>query len=371
MVQELASTRPLLRASNYVPVVASIGTEHHIHRDGNGDLVVPVIGVPFGGSEERDLYGEWFDKNTDLGPLMEGISYFDHQMDWLYVPDSIEGFGTRYIGKTMTKAMTEEGLLEYIIIQRRERYIDMLERLARSNLLSVSSMANYASYDPLVNGRIAEWHKFATDFTPTPAEINARIVNNEKSLRFNEKRLSDLVGIVKHFGFDLKPKALSDWDGIHVINIYGAKSMPTGTEDKKNEEAEINADVDAAMDAAIDEVVNSVAGDTPENPEPQNGSEEGKNAPSYTELLELVKSMSEKIDTLTTDLAKAHGEVKDIQISLPTLIATNVAKSFAKFGLGKSVDFIQPIVPETPSNGKNGSYKGINPKTPGLAGGRK
>jgi hypothetical protein len=326
---------------------------------------VPVIGIPFGDENNRDFYGDWFDKNTDVGPLNEGFTYFDHLMDWLYVPDTIEGFGTRIIGKAIKKGISEEGILYHLIVNQRERYLDMIERLANEGYLSVSSMANYAEWDKSINGRIARWDTFAVDFTPTPAEINAAVVNEKSVARFTPDKIAGLLSCIKSFnpGFDLKPQNEAEWNQLKVINLIGVKNMDPA---KNAATQETTEDTTVTQPASVTNQVEEIFGDaaaetTPEQTPVTNGEDQKS-------VLEFLKNISAKLDAVTTEVnaikAKSEvidgiqGDIKDLQTAIPAM-AKHIA-SYVKGVKPKEEDLQITPVPNTPAG-----YKGLPRGLPG------
>lgn len=149
----------------------------------DGDLVIPVIGVPFGGPQElggRDYHGEYFDATTDTGPLMEVLSYFDHGFD--------QHFGGDLIGKAYRKSMDPDtGWIYDIVVSRRHRYFEALQKLAEENLLAASSSAYPYTTERTEYGKIKRWHVIEVSLTPEPA--NPLAVQTAKSLVSKQKEL--------------------------------------------------------------------------------------------------------------------------------------------------------------------------------------
>lgn len=161
-----------------------------IYENDEGDVVIPVIGVPFGGPVfknvdgiGRDLDGDFADENTDLGPMSEALCYFDHGEEELWLPQELErrgldpemkGFGKDLIGLAKKDRTTPEGVLYNIIVDRRHRYKRLIHRLASEGVIDASSVVRLRENDEEVPGRLKKWHVIAVDLTPAPANPNAR-----------------------------------------------------------------------------------------------------------------------------------------------------------------------------------------------------
>lgn len=233
-----------------------------------GDVIIPVIGVPFGSKDKRDVHGDFFDKSTDVGPLNEFYSYFDHGRDAEWLPTDIKakGFGKQLIGIAKKDKITDEGIIYNIIVDRRHKYKSLIKRLAEEGHLDASSAVRFRENDKSVPGRIQTWHVNTVDLTPTPASPDA--MSLMKSL-FEE--------ILKEEG-----------------NLATEK-----TEEVKNEEAPVS--VTDQIDAMLKETEKST--ETEEVPV-QNGSE--------SEILALLKSISGRLDNI-------EGVQNDFKEALPKL----------------------------------------------------
>lgn len=147
----------------------------------DGDVIIPVIGVPFRGPVVggKDLHGEYFDENTDIGALDVVHSYFDHRTSADYIPEEIngvkiKGFGEDLQGLAHRGEKTEEGWIYNIIIDRHNRYKHLLQKLAEKGVIGASSEVSYRKDDPNKPGRIDKWHVTALDLTPTMSNPLAR-----------------------------------------------------------------------------------------------------------------------------------------------------------------------------------------------------
>jgi 2'-5' RNA ligase len=150
-----------------------------------GDLVIPVVGIPFGGpvvgsdGQGRDLNLDFFDSETDLGDEADEVDcYFDHQKDENWMPDELISkginFGRELVGKAKFDTVTNEGRLYNIIVDRRHRYLRLLHRLASEGYIDSSSVAKSRENDEKVPGRIKSWKMKGLDLTPAPMNPNAR-----------------------------------------------------------------------------------------------------------------------------------------------------------------------------------------------------
>ena len=155
------------------------------YKNAGGDLVIPVVGVPFGGPSElggKDLHGEYFTAKTDIGPLTEVLSYFDHGLGKV--------FGTDLIGKAYRKTLDPlNGWVYDVVVDRRHRYFEALSKLAEENLLSASSSAYPHTTSREADGEITKWHVIEISLTPEPA--NSRAVQLMKSVLIKELGMTD------------------------------------------------------------------------------------------------------------------------------------------------------------------------------------
>lgn len=157
-----------------------------VEGDGNGGRIVRVLGVPFGGPkflQGRDLDGEYFSPDTDIGPLKEAISYFDHNMH------SDVDFGEIGVAKRVGK--TDEGWLYDVIIDERNRYLDMIERLIEEDAVGASSGALPWGVRFARNGFIRNWPVIEMSLTHHPANPLAGVVEVRKSMTDKENPVND------------------------------------------------------------------------------------------------------------------------------------------------------------------------------------
>lgn len=164
----------------------------------DGDLLIPVIGIPFKGitDDNRDLAGDYFHENTDLGPLSTVMAFFDHGMDKYYTEYEVYGaldklgvdplmwetyikklgdfnFGEEHIGIAQKGDITPEGVMYTIIVNRRHRYKEMLRQLAEEGHLDASSGAKTRRDSKSEPGKIDYWSVAEISLTPTPMNPKA------------------------------------------------------------------------------------------------------------------------------------------------------------------------------------------------------
>lgn len=165
-----------------------------IHLTDEGDLVIPIIGVPFKGpvKGKADLAGDFFHKDTDIGFSREVDAYWDHGRDGNYnavelkslgfdddqikgLMDNDFGFGEKAIGVAQRDDTTEDGIIYNIIVSRRAKYLKALERAAKEGKISASGEYKAFRYDPSVKGKVDHAPLVGMALTPSPYNIEARI----------------------------------------------------------------------------------------------------------------------------------------------------------------------------------------------------
>ena len=141
------------------PTAKALVLEKQVHYDEKGDLVIPIIGVPFRGvtvGGKGDLIGDVFTPETDIGPVQEVTAFFDHGKDEEYLRGEIKalgysddeinrmgdiGFGKQHIGVAHRGETTPEGIIYRVVVNRHHKYLKLLERLAREGIIGASSGA--------------------------------------------------------------------------------------------------------------------------------------------------------------------------------------------------------------------------------------
>lgn len=253
-----------------------------------GDPVFTVVGIPFSGpvNGKADLVGDWFDKSTNLGPLEEVLSYFDHGRsdDWVQkevdklkssgaLPEdfNLSGFGKHLIGKAVRRDTTEEGVLYDIIVDRNHKWADLLVRLFEDGHLGASSKASARINDTAKSGRVDEWHVVAMDLTPSSMNPDAKAVF-VKSLALEELTMTAKAKAVTEVTpTDNAADAVVENDtetvSDRVEKAFGADDVPDQppTEDEAADEsavqaptlADIVADLSAQVIALREEIEKS------------------------------------------------------------------------------------------------------------------
>ncbi len=137
----------------------------------NGDLEIIVKGVPFNGPSYlngKDLTGEYFDKNTDIGGLPEVLSYFHHGKDPL--------FGKELLGKAQLMEMDpEEGWFYKIIVDKAAKYKRAIKALAEQGWLGASSTPFQRTAEKSADGHWDRWHVVEVCLTYSPAHPEADV----------------------------------------------------------------------------------------------------------------------------------------------------------------------------------------------------
>jgi hypothetical protein len=293
----------------------------------SGDLVIPVIGIPFKGpiNGNLDLHGDYFDKSTDLGPLETVMVFWDHGHDELYMRSEMKnlgltdaqiesfgkdfGFGRQHIGIAQRGEITEEGVIYNVILNRRTKYRQVLARAAKNDLLSVSSKALHRVDDPENPGRIKYWAVGAIDFTPTPA-------NPEAKLLLKSLMEDDMQSEVEEVVVQDAPAAASETP---------AEQPPAQTP---------ITDAIRAVEQAADPVSEAEPAAESSEPEPEQKavtleSDLAKSIGERMDALEekfnaaiaaLTKSFEERIASMDANTSKAVKDLNaDLQIALPEL----------------------------------------------------
>lgn len=252
----------------------------------NGDFYVDVIGVPFGGPAElgnRDADGEYFDKETDIGPLDTALSYFSHAKDPYFGKDLL---GTAH----RMNLSDEEGWIYRVIVDRRHKYLNLLKQLAKEHLLNASSTPHQRSAEKDANGHWSRWHVVEVALTPFP--------NNPLAKQYIEKALGE--------EFDMANKPADD----KAVVIPAPETPIVETVVEKDKQETPAESLSAKIEKAFQEVE--------------------KEAGPAEEVVTLNKQTFEK---MVADLASVQASqvklekgIGDIQTALPTL-GLMIAKS--------------------------------------------
>lgn len=300
-------------------------SEKSITENGDGDMVIPVIGVPFSGPVEGnlDLHGDYFDKSTDLGPLDTVMAFWDHGHDESYMRGELKslgysetqidafgkdfGFGRRHIGIAQRAETTDEGVIYNVIVNRRAKYFKVLERAAKEGLLSVSSKAIHRVDDPDNPGHIKYWALAAVDFTPTPANPEAKLLL--KSLMEDEMQGEE-------------------------EEVVQTSSEPVPTEAEQPQTQTPITDAVRAVEKADDP-------DSEADPADETSEDEGGvSASAKSAEVELVKSFGERMDALEEKLERVEALFGKIEKAINS-VETNTSKAIKDMN-----DDLQIAIPE-------------------------
>lgn len=165
-------------------------------------------------SKERDLYGEYFTKDTYFGKMKgDGVDAFFHhkspllQVGWFssgvehIIPERLFKFFKNLADHRFTNAVStrfdEETsvLAATLILNMRNEYEEFVGKQAQKGLLSWSSgSAGHVSKIDWDTGEIKEWPIIEFSLTPTPAEPRIR-VEASKSFSYARKFLLDTGSI--------------------------------------------------------------------------------------------------------------------------------------------------------------------------------
>lgn len=328
----------------------------------DGDLIIPVIGQPYGSADARDLTKDFFHEKTDFGPLDKVLSYFDHQNDEQYVEKGI-GLGKRPVGYSVLTGTVPEGRkwdivyqlksipaahldkntmdaaeFEQAIKDRRMKYLKVIEKAARDGLLEASSIAYDRVDDPNVEGKIDEWDTVGMDLTPTNADTRAHVIKSiqiggeemptEEELKAAEekKKQDDDAAIAA--------KAKADADAKAAAEAAAAKAK---------------ADAEAAKNPVIEQINSEF--DKLENKDNPAVTPAPQIAALTEQVAELQKSVKTLTDFITLELAKITGSGEE---SIASMVKKSVAESLntqqalgplgvriAKFVKGDASAFLQ------------------------------
>lgn len=169
----------------------------------DGDLEITLLGVPFGGPaylEGKDLQGEYFSKDTDIGDLPRVFSFFAHGRSKELFGDR-DPFGNDPIGYADRIGMTDEGWIYKVVVGRRKAYKNFLYRLAKEGLIGGSTTPFANSFSKQADGHIDKWH--VTELALTPQEANP--LAGIKAVEILEKSIGDLE-MAKNSASDPKAK---------------------------------------------------------------------------------------------------------------------------------------------------------------------
>lgn len=376
----------------------SVIVKKGVHEDTDGNLVIPVIGLPFGGPVKgADLEGDYFDEHTETGDLEKVFSYFDHGEDsrWLQQYGLSEeeaksiGFGNSPIGRAVKTGKTADGILYNIIVDRRHRYKQLLRRLAEEGILDASSRALERENDPERPGRVKRWDLAAVDLTITPANPHANVQKNTGVVDMPEPTATP-VAEGENTPTDAKPT-----DPVEVPDgpQPGTEEQPqNGSEPKAEEEKpaataetdekpENSADSTPATETEKSEeksvsATSALAGIFNKSTDVDEQPEENTDESPVQELTNLLKSINEnleklmgKIEEQDNRLKSVEGIASDLQTALPILgreIAKAVSGDLSAEAVKSNLERGAEVkVKSTLTNGANGSNNPFPPSAPG------
>lgn len=182
--------------------------DKQVHYNEDGDLVIPLIGVPFRGvtaDGKGDLIGDVFTPETDIGPVKEVTAFFDHGRDAEYLRNEIKalgytddevnrmgdiGFGKHHIGVAQRGETTPDGIIYRVVVNRHHKYVKLLERLAREGIIGASSGAKnripetpgHLKYFPIVEMTVSP-----TQMNPFAELLAKSFINDGSGMEENTK----------------------------------------------------------------------------------------------------------------------------------------------------------------------------------------
>lgn len=273
--------------------------QNGIHRKDNGDLVIPVEGFIFTNESDRDLEGDYFDIETDRGPLSKVLSYFDHQMSDYYIPEEsngvkLKGFGRSRVGVSEKVLTEEEREVWNIIIDHRHHYLNLIEELAKNNYLGASSVAFHREDDPMIEGRIKTWDTIAMDLTPTPAEPRAKVI---------------VKNFLDHMIQEIDTEIINKEENMPTKLEENIKNAFKGVEEEKPEKPDAEEEV-------VEEVEDDQ--DTPEQEEVDDPTNEDIiTAQGEEDIKALLMGFNERFDRMEENIEKSKNMSQDLTDAFP------------------------------------------------------
>lgn len=163
--------------------------------DNAGNLIVPVIGVPYKGPVRgnKDFVGDHFDKNSKIDLVSDEIEAdFDHgrDNDWLPADLKNKGFGSGAIGRAKQIGEYEEdgisGKLFHVIVDRHHKYIKLIKKLTDLGHIHASMKMSRRVNGDTDKGYIQEATISKMSLTPSPM--------NPMALSLYKSMILDIVG---------------------------------------------------------------------------------------------------------------------------------------------------------------------------------
>lgn len=157
--------------------------------------------VVWGSPDQRDLQGEYFTRETDLGLDYDGTlrAFFHHGLDGT--------MGTKSVGVIDTLRSDDIGLWAEGVLNMRDKYVKKIKELVQRGALSWSSGSLPHMVKIASDGHILRWPIVEGSLTPSPAEPRQTDISPLKSV-FS---LTELEG--------LTAKAIPDWGETNEANL--------------------------------------------------------------------------------------------------------------------------------------------------------
>lgn len=160
----------------------------------DGDVIIPVSAVRFSDPANKDLHQEFFDAKTNYGnPAATEVLpvYLDHGYDKVFITreliklgyseaDALKtaeeiSVGQAQQGVAIRDSVDAENIYYNVVVNRRNRYKNLLKRLAEEKLIAPSTGVKFRSAKSQ-DGYISDWHLGELTLTPTGAEPNIGVV---------------------------------------------------------------------------------------------------------------------------------------------------------------------------------------------------
>lgn len=146
--------------------------------------------VIWGGADERDLDGEWFDSETEeLDSIFKAIG----KVPYLYNHAMDGALKTAVVGAVDLMEEDDVGLWYEVQLDQANQYISAIRQLVDSKGLGTSSGTLSGAVRVEKSGRIARWPIVEVSATPTPADPRQR----------TEHPVSEAKSLFKSIGLEL------------------------------------------------------------------------------------------------------------------------------------------------------------------------
>lgn len=294
---ELPVSKPLITKALQLNVISK-----GVHFNDEGDLIIPMIGIPFKGpvtvdvgdgvmKAVADLAGDWFHEGTELPMVNEVGVNWDHDRWQNYAVKEIKelkakgifkaedleamsaDFGfpvNRDIGVAVKKGLTEDGVVYHIILNRHTKYLKGLAQAATDGLIQGSGEFKSFEYDAEIPGKVnfADLVKIAI----TPSAYNNMAAVVEKSVTMEGDIVAKGTGAATEVKTDpagaapSAPEAAAPVESVSVITAaVRAKSAALKGDETPTVEGEVVTDADGEEAVVITkalfmDLVNAVKG---------------------------------------------------------------------------------------------------------------